>query len=364
MSSYRVSLPLFPALVVIALCLVPDTTLARTDLRSEEDKAKLRQTDVIHLETLALTSTGSADAAALHAAAAARLEGLGYRIVRNQSPPTDLTVKIKCEALKTWEGTGRTGGDADMLDAASRLWKGPACQITYRVGPRPADWRHEVRTPFADLQEAAKRAGQLDGEAFAIAALVERVGTDDFPYRLAAEWGQLERLISALDRPGVTTAQKVALVGLIGSTQSVEAIPRVIALTTDTDPDIATAAATALGVIGDASCIQPLLSLLTSTRPEQRRMAAAGLGQLAPLYPNSEIVPMMLKALPAEPVLTQILMVRALGKTTDRRILEPLRALHRSVLKRPPKDMTPDLAELRAALGVALDQFDGTHTEE
>ncbi len=356
--------PMAIIFTLLFLALLPEAGEARKELLSQEEKTHLRKAERVHLETLALTSKGALDSAALQAAASERLASLGYRIETDAAQPADLTVKFKCEELKTWEGTGRSGGDADMVDAAARLWKGPACQITYRTGQRTADWRHEVRTTFVDPQAAAKKAGQSDSGAFAIASLVEGIRTDDFPYLLAAEWGQFERLVAALDRPGLTKPQTVTLVGLIGSTQSADAIPRLTALTKDADPEVAAAAATALGAIGDAACIPPLLSLMSSDKPDQRRMAAVGLGRLAPLYPNSEIVPTLLRALPNEPVPTQILMVRALGKTTDRRILEPLRGLHRSVLKRRPGEITPELAELKSTLGIALDQFDGTHTEE
>ncbi len=349
---------------ILPLGLVPDIVEARKELLSQDEKDQLRKVERIHLELLTLTGKGPVDGAAVQRAASERLASLGYRIEDDRAQPADLTVKIKCEELKTWEGTGRSGGDADMVDAAARLWKGPACQITYRSGQRTADWRHEVRTPFANPLEAAKKAGQSDSGIFAIGALAERIKTDDFPFLLAADLGHVDRLVSALERPDLTKAQKVTVIGLIGGTQSAEAIPRVTALTKDTDPDVAAAAATALGTIGDAGCIPPLLTLMSSDKPDQRRMAAVGLGRLAPLYPNSEIVPTLLKALPSEPVPTQILVVRALGKTTDRRILEPLRALHRSVLKRPPGEITPELAELKSTLGIALDQFDGTHTEE
>ena len=72
----------------------------------------------------------------------------------------------------------------------------------------------------------------------------------------------------------------------------------------------------------------------------------------------------MLARLPDEPVPAQIEIVRALGKTTDRRILEPLRALNRSVQQQTRSDSNPEWKELKRALGQSLDQFDGVHTEE
>ena len=351
-------------IVVISIVIGFQASHARKELLSPEEKDQLQHIERLQLDGLVLTPKGAEDPASLTTTATARLAQLGYHMVSDAGQPADAIVKIKCEERKTWEGTGRSGGDADMVDAAARLWKGPACQISYRIGARPSDWRHEIRTPFADPQEAAKKAGKTDAGAYAIAALIEQVRTDSFPFLLAAEWGHQSRLVAALNGTGVTTPQKVTIIGLIGATQSAETIPTLTAALKDSDPAVAEAASLALGTIGHEDGIAPLLALFASTKPEQRRIAVPGLGRLAPLYPSSAIVPTLLTALPTEPVPNQTLIVRALGKTTDRRILGPLRTLHRSVLQRSPEQMTPELKELRSTLGIALDQFDGTHTEE
>jgi hypothetical protein len=342
----------------------PDTAQARKELLTTEEKELVGKVERLHLETLLLTSQGPAEAKALTHIAATRLEQLGYVVLSDGHTPADATVKIKCEEMKTWEGPERSGGDADSLDSAARLWKGPACQISYRIGAKTSDWRHEVRPLKNSGQNSSKKSVDTRSGSEALTALLEQLRHDDFPYLLATEWRHLNRLLVAIESPGIDKSQKVRLIGLIGSTQSEHAIPRLTTLLYDSDQDIAGAAATALGTVGTADCIAPLLSLMASDRPNQRRAAIIGLGRLAPLYPNTEIVPAMLKALPGEPVETQNLIVRSLGKTTDRRILEPLRSLHRSVLKPPPSELTPELHELKATLGIALDQFDGTHTEE
>ncbi len=358
------SLALAVAVGVLWTAAAPDAAQARKELLTTEEKELVGHVERVRLETLLLTSQGPVEADALAQIAAARLGQLGYSVVSDGHAPADATVKIKCEETKTWEGPERSGGDADSLDPAARLWKGPACQISYRIGTQTSDWRHEVRPPKSSAEVGSRKSGEPGSGSRAFSTLIEQLRHDDFPYLLAAEWRHLGRLLATLDGPGIEKANKVRLIGLIGSTQSDHAIPRLTTLLHDSDPDIAGAAATALGAVGNAGCIPPLLSLMASQHPSRRRAAAVGLGRLAPLYPNSEIVPAMLNALPGEPVETQIVMVRSLGKTTDRRILEPLRNLHRSVLKRRPSEMTPELNELKAALGIALDQFDGTHTEE
>jgi len=342
----------------------PDIGDARKELLTQEEKDQQTKAERIYLETLALTSHGPIDPTGLTNAAAARLAQLGYRTVADPAQPHDVVVKVKCEELKTWEGTGRSGGDADMVDTTARLWKGPACQILYRFGARWADWRHEIRTDFVNPQEAARKAGQADAGTYAIAKLTEQLQTDPFPFLLAAEWGQSSRLLTTLEAADTTASQKQIMVGLLGTMLAVDAIPHLTTMLKDPDPAVAQAAASALGTIGHEDCIPSLLNLFKSGTPEQHRAAALGLGRLAPLHPNSDIVPTFLAALPNEPVQTQTVLVRALGKTTDRRVLEPLRTLHRSVLKQTRSDSTPELKELLTTLGIALDGFDGTHTEE
>ena len=343
---------------------LPDITHARKELLTAEEKDLLHRAEQIHLETLALSSHGPLDAGSITKTVSTRFERLGYRIVTDSGQPHEVTVKVKCEELKTWEGTGRSGGDADMMDAAVRLWKGPACQLTYRFGTRWADWRHEVRTPFNNPQEAAQKAGQTDAGAYSIAALTQQLQTDPFPYLLAADWGQSARLIKALDESGATVTQKQAVIGLLGQMLAVDAIPRLTASLKDPDPTVVQSASTALGTIGHEDGIPALLALFKTGTPDQHRAAAAGLGRLAPLHPNSGIVPTLIAALPAESVPNQIIIVRALGKTTDRQVLGPLKTLHRSILKQARSDSSPETKELLASLGIALDGFDGVHTEE
>lgn len=179
------------ALLTLGLCLLPFIIAAPAEARREvwtnDQKSKLQQADRLFLETIVLTSQADSDRAAIEAVLSQRLRSLGYTIVGDSSQPIDLTVKIKCEERKTWEGPIRSGGDADQPDAASRLWKGPACQFLYRLNQQWADWRYEVRTERAT--DGGKQAG---------ANLAARLREDDFPYLLAAEWQQAARLLPVL----------------------------------------------------------------------------------------------------------------------------------------------------------------------
>ena len=337
---------------------------AHRELFTAEEKELLKAAERIHLDVLALTDQSATDTSAIVSAAAARLKALGYAITTDPAQPHDVTVKVKCEERKVWEGIVTSGGDADQVDAASRLWKGPACQITYRINSHGSDWRHEIRGEAAKGTAPGIPPEKAQAGAQAIAQLTARLVDDPFPFLLAGAWGQSARLLKTLDDPATTQVQKTTIITLLGNTFAVEAIPSLSRALKEKDLALAQSAAVALGAIGHEDCIPVLLEQLKQDKPELRLAAIKGLGRLAPLHPNSEIVPALLAQLPREPIPGQIELVHALGKTTDRRILEPLRALNRSVQEKTRSDSSPELKELKRTLGQSLDQFDGVHAVE
>ena len=335
---------------------------AHRELFTPEEKDHLRAAERIQLEVLALTDRGATDAQSIASAVTTRLANLGYTVLTDRTQPSDVAVKVKCEARKTWEGPVTSGGDADQPDAAARLWKGPACQLTYRVNDRPADWRYEVRGRSQAVAPAPD--GPPESDEHVMADLTGRLAEDPFPYILAGAWNQPSRLMKTLDDPAIPPPHRAVIITLLGNMSAVEAIPALNRVLHDGEPALAQNAAVALGSIGHPDCIPLLLQHLPQAAPEARLAVIKGLGRLAPLHPNSNIVPALLARLPTEPLPAQIEIVRALGKTTDRRILEPLRALNRSVQEHTRSDSSPEWKELKRALGQSLDQFDGVHTEE
>ncbi len=335
---------------------------AHRDVFSAEEKDRLKTAERIHLDALALTTHGAVDAGGIASVAAARLKALGYAVTNEAALPHDVTVKVKCEERKTWDGPVASGGDADQIDAAARLWTGPACQITYRLQSRMSDWRHEVRGDAA--KPAPTDSGRVQPGATGLAGLTARLADDPFPFLLAGAWGQPGRLLAALDHATTPPAQRTTIITLLGNMSAVDAIPTLTRTLNEDDPVMVQSAAVALGAIGDAASVPVLLEQLSRDNPEIRRAAIKGLGRLAPLHPNSPIVPALLAQLHKEGVSNQTEIVRALGKTTDRRILDPLRALNRSVQQKTRSDSSPEWKDLKQALGESLDQFDGVHTEE
>ncbi len=342
----------------------PDHVVARREILTAEQKQQLRRVERVLVEVIALTDRGPRDPAEIFRLVAARLSGLGLTVVKDPARPHDVSLRVKCEARKTWEGPVRSGGEADLPGAASHRWRGPACQISYRLDGQRMGWRHEVRTDFEDPAEAARTAGVDDPGAYALAALTDRLRADAFPILLAAEWGHTGRLLQVLDDPETKAAQKLTVMTLLGNMFAVESIPQLGRAVKDPDPTVANAAAVALGAIGARDGIPVLLDLLRTGTPALRAAAVKGLGRLAPLHPHVDIVPALVDALPKEPVPVQTEIVRALARTTDRRALAPVRRLDASVQALSGTDVTPEVQELKTALGILLDQYDGVHNVE
>ena len=120
------------AFSIVALPSLP--SWAYRDYFTPEQKALLDKIQTVRIEAIALVDKGTIDAAPIAELVARRIGELGYTVVREAGKPYDAVLKVKCEQRKTWEGTTSAGGDADLPDAPSRLWKGPACQMTYLLG--------------------------------------------------------------------------------------------------------------------------------------------------------------------------------------------------------------------------------------
>lgn len=342
----------------------PHAVEARREILTPEQKQRLRGVERVLVEAVALTDRGQRDPAEVLRVVAARLSGLGLTVVKDPKQSYDVSLHVKCEERKTWEGPRRSGGDADLPGAASQRWRGPACQITYRVDGHRTGWRHEVRTDIEDPVEAARTAGVDDPGAYAIGALTDRLQEDAFPLFLAAEWGHTQRLLHVLDDVKTKPAERLTAISLLGNMFAVEALPQLGRALKDPDQAVAIAAAEAIGALGARDGIPLLLDLLNTGTPALRAAAVKGLGRLAPLHPDVDIVPALVKALPNEAVPVQTEIVRALARTTDRRALAHVRRLNSSVQALRGTEVTPEVRELKKALGILLDQYDGVHNVE
>lgn len=298
-----------------------------------EQRDRLLKAQKVLLDVVALTDNGKGDAGPILSLVSARMTEVGYEVVTGPAKPHDVIFKTKCEQRKTWEGTTTLGGDADLPDSPSRVWKGPACQLNYLVGGIKIRWQKEVRTDFEDAVAAALAANAADPGAYAMAKLKERLEQYDFPVLLAAEWGHADRLLKLLDDPRTSQLRKLKVISLLGDMQSDEAAPRLKEALKD--KNLAQQAAVALGNLGKDSIPMLIDIMKTSKDPELQAAAAKGLGQVGALHGDPQIVLPLLEMLEKpgvdRAVLTEV--AWALGKLPDKRSIEPLERTQAKLLK-------------------------------
>lgn len=355
----RGSLPVI-VLILLTIASMTSAFASRSQL-SEEQKAQLKTAQTIFVQAIALTERGATSPESIRNVVEKRLLALDYATVSSREQPHDVVVKVKCEERKTWEGTTRLGGDADRPGAPSRLWKGPACQITYRVGGGVIEWQREIQAEFDDAIEAAKRAGAKDPGQYALHHLQSRLETDDFPLLLAAEWGQYTRLTNRLQAPDTPPSTKRTILALVDSRYPDTIIP--ILEQTLTDTRLAPEAARALGRLGERSTTRLLDLLANAQDPAVRAAAAEGLGTIGQNGNDARILPALLAVLNESDVGwgVQNEVARALGKMGDDKSYEPLTELSRKIWTIRSND--PELEELRETVFWSLRQIrSGDHS--
>jgi hypothetical protein len=350
----RVPLLLFSTLAFSVVAL--SSSWAYRDYFTPEQKALLDKIQIVRIEAIALTDKGAVDAAPIAQLVARRMGELGYT-VGDAGKPHDVVIKVKCEQRKTWEGTTAAGGDADLPDAPSRLWKGPACQMTYLLANIKVKWQKEVRTEFEDAEQAAQSANAGNPGVYAMGQLRDALETFEFPLLLAAEWGQPERLLKLLDLPDTPQVRRFKIISLLGEMQADEALPKLKEVLKDRD--LAKQAIGAMGNLGKEG-IPLLVDIMnTSPQPELQAAAAKGLGQLGGMHGDASVVLPLLAKL-GDPktdwsVLTEV--AWSLGKIPDKRSIQPLYDLDKKLqAMRDPENV--QLKKLKEAVFWAIKQCD------
>ena len=343
--------------LILAFCYAILPAWAYREYFTPEQKTQLEKIQTVLVDAIALTDKGTADSASLANAAAQRLKEVGYQVSLDHTTPHDVLFRIKCEQRKTWEGTTTAGGDADLPDAPSRLWKGPACQLTYVLGGMKIKWQKEVRTEFEDAVAAAKVAQAADPGIYALSKLQEALEKYEFPLLLAAEWGHPDRLLTLLDSADTSQARKIKIISLLGEMQADEAMPKLKAALKDRD--LAKQALVAMGNLGRESI--PLLIEILNTTPQTDVQAAAakGLGQIGGIAGDPSVVlPLLAKLQDPKTdwtVLTEV--AWALGKMPDKRSIQPLYDLDKKLQAiYEPDNMI--LKKLKEAVFWAIKQCD------
>src|SRR5688572_16440444 len=344
---------IFLSLVLLA---TSDSALAYRDYFSPEQKAELAKIQTVKLDVIALTDKGAIDPTAIGDVVSRRMSELGYAVTREASKPADVVLKVKCEQRKTWEGTTPAGGDADLPDAPSRLWKGPACQLTYILGGMKIKWQKEVRTDFEDANEAALKTNAGEAGPFVMTQLKDKLEQYDFPVLITAEWGQPDRLLKLLDSSGASQLRKLQIISVLGQMEADEALPRLREALKD--KDLSKQAAVALGNMGKEG-IPILVDILKhSKQPQLQAAAAKGLGDLGNVHNDPSVVPPLLEMLdaPGVDITVQTEVAWALGRVPDRRSVKPLFDLDKK-LQKIRKDLPdPQIKKLKEAVFWSIKQ--------
>jgi hypothetical protein len=341
----------------LALSLFHSLALAYREHFPPEQRTQLENIQTILVHVIALTDQGEAKGTALADVVVQRLNEVGYATVRDPASPHDVVFRVKCEQRKTWDGTTAAGGDADLPDAPARLWKGPACQLTYLLGGMKIKWQKEVRTEFEDAVAAAQAAQAADPGLYSLAKLQEALGKYEFPLLLAAEWGHADRLLNILDSPDTSQARKIKIMSLLGEMQADEALPKLKEALKDRD--LAKQALVAMGNLGKEGIPLLIDMMHSSSQVEIQAAAAKALGQIGGIHGDPSVVLPLLGKL-QDPktdwtVLTEV--AWALGKIPDKRSIQPLYDLDRKLQAiRDPDNVT--LKKLKEAVFWAIKQCD------
>jgi len=350
--------------IVVILCLGVTSSEARRIHLTTEQKTQLEKAQTVLVEVLALTEKGAHDASPLAATVKKRMEEIGYTVTSDRSQPHDVEFKVKCEEQKTVTGTSPTGGDVDLADAPDRLWKGPACLLTYFLQQKDLQWKKEVRTTFPDARQAAQKAQVDDAGKFAMDHLNQRLIEYDFPVLLSAEWGQVDRLLQLLENPNTPKLRKVKILSVLSDLHAEEALPKLTKLLESTDLQQETI--NALSGAG-ADSIPLLVDLFqTSTQSSIQAEAAKALGNIAAKTGDPRAIPPLVQYVSSLlpklktsedidfPVLTEV--VWAIGKQRWENSLKPIAELQTKIWV--IFDNSKEMADLREATSWTYKQID------
>ena len=346
------------------ICLSVSLTEARRIHLTPEQKTQLANVNSVLIRVLALTEKGPVDSTPFVKTISARLEELNYTVVTDASQPHDIEFKVKCEERKTWTGTSPTGGDVELADAPDRLWKGPACLLTYRLEHRDLDWKKEIRTSFPDAVQAAQIANVDNAGQYAMTHLNQRLAEYEFPILLSAEWGQVDRLLQLLDHPNTTRLRKAKILSVLSELQAEEALPKLTQLLESTDLQQETINALAGAGVDSIPLLIDFFE--TSKQSVIRAEAAKALGNVAAKTGDPRAIPPLvhyvstiLPTLKSSedidfPLLTEV--VWGIGKSRWEGSLQPIGQLQEKIWL--IFDNSKEMANLREATSWTYKQLD------
>ncbi len=321
----------------------------------------LEQIQHVRIETLALTEKGVQDSSTLQQVISERMAQAGFTPVHQDNMPYDIIVRVKCEERKTWTGPTQHRKSGHSLLTASRLWKGPACSISYRQQGNTAHWTREVRTSFEEPRQAAKAAGVTNAGLYALQELRTQLVHDEFPLYLAAEWEQADRLITVFQQTTKHLDRRLLILQLLGPLTSSTVLPTLQEATQT--PELALTAIAALGDQGEVA-IPTLAKILDISRSSAQQLAALqALGEISAHSKAPDLYDQFVQQLQSQDPHMQTVAVRGLGKLGDQRAMPLIETLNLQAWTNPSTHA--DIQALREALNWCLWQLNPeSHTGE
>ena len=358
----RIVLSYLLLLSILITAIHPTESGARRNPLTTEQKEHLETAQNIRIQALALTEKGVEDSTEIHRTVANRMQAIGLTVVNEPTEP-DVILKVKCEERRSFVAMNKIGGDADQPGTPSRLWKGPACQLTYSIDNQVAPWRQEVRTEFEDAWEAATAQGKRDSGLFALEHLNQALQSSNFPLELLAEWKQSTRIASLLLSKDSNHATKQYIIRVAKKVPDPKILQALQLSMSDTS--LAPQATRAMGFMGTAA-IPFLLQLLEdSDSAEIKALAAQALGEIGSRSGDMTILPPLLAMMdsPNIDLHVQTEIVKAVGKVPDHQSEEPLKKLGLKAWTSRSND--PRMQELREAIDLSLWQINpSAHTDD
>lgn len=321
---------------------------------SSTSTVPLQEVQKVLVETLALTERGLQDSTPIQKIVMERIAHVGFTPVSDANIPHDILLRVKCEEQKTKTGPSKHRKGSHPSAAASRLWNGPACHISYRYQNKPALWSWEVRTPFEDSRQAAKASGAKNSGLYALQALQNELAKNEFPLYLTAEWGQTERLIHLFQEETDHLDRRRLILQLLGPLTSPTALSTLEEATKN--PDLTVTALAALGDQGEVA-IPSLVNLLNSSENSDHRLATLkALGEIATHSTPTVLYDVFIKQLDSPNPRMQTIAVRGLGSLGDLRAIASIENLNTKAWSNPSTHA--DMEALRETLNWALYQLD------
>ena len=196
-------------IVICWLLALPGNVLAQlSELR--QSRAPLPGISEISLVGIAVDLGGAQDLiapAAIIETVQPRLEILGYRVALGPSlPPDGLWLLVNCQAI----GKKARSGSSAALPLPSNQVRilSPPCQLAYRYQQEVVPWKNMDRFIYSESVATMKQLARITKVLEPRECAKEFFHLYDFPVLLAAEWGQVDRLLHLLKRPDTSVVRQ------------------------------------------------------------------------------------------------------------------------------------------------------------